>query len=100
MIKCIIPCIYYREIFDKSKNPTCKIICDRNGEELKNSGVSTHFNYLSKNDVSFYHDNGLYVLAYPADRLDVAARLCEYGVNGITSNEGKILKLLASNPQI
>jgi hypothetical protein len=36
MIKCIIPCIYYREIFDKSKNPTCKIICDRNGEELKN----------------------------------------------------------------
>lgn len=71
-----------------------------NGEELKNSGVSTHFNYLSKNDVSFYHDNGLYVLAYPADRLDVAARLCEYGVNGITSNEGKILKLLASNPQI
>ena len=35
MIKCIIPCIYYREIFDKSKNPTCKIICDRSGEELK-----------------------------------------------------------------
>lgn len=33
MIKCIIPCIYYREIFDKSK---CKIICDRSGEELKN----------------------------------------------------------------
>lgn len=66
------------------------------GEKLKNSGVSTHFNYLSRNDVSFYQDKGLYVLAYPADRLDVAAKLCEYGVNGITSNEDRILRLLTA----
>ncbi len=36
MIKCIVPCIFYREIFDKTQNPTCKIICDRSGKELKN----------------------------------------------------------------
>jgi len=37
MNKCQTPCIYYSEIFDKSKKPMVKTICDyRDGEEIKN----------------------------------------------------------------
>ncbi len=37
MIKCITPCIYYREILNRSKKPSYKIICDyKEGEEIKN----------------------------------------------------------------
>lgn len=37
MIKCTTPCIYYREIMDKTKQPRYKIVCEyRDGEEIKN----------------------------------------------------------------
>jgi hypothetical protein len=35
--KCKTPCVFYREIIDKSKKPTYKTVCDyRDGEEIKN----------------------------------------------------------------
>jgi len=37
MNKCYIPCIYYHEVYDKSKTPTVKITCDiKDGQEIKN----------------------------------------------------------------
>ncbi len=72
---------FERRIFDK--------------ELFKNSGVSIHFKYLIQDDVKFYQEHGLYVLAYTVDTVDTAANLCKYGVNGITSNNLNILNLIA-----
>ncbi len=67
----------------------------RSGEDFTNCGVSIHYSLLSDSDVKSYQDSQLYVLAYPANRLDVAAQLCEYGVNGITSDREDLLSLIA-----
>ncbi len=34
MHKCFTPCIYYREVYDKTKKPSMKIICDYKDTEI------------------------------------------------------------------
>ena len=69
----------------------------KSGEKITNSGVSARLDLLDKAKVEMYKkEYGLYVLAYPADSYDIAARLCDDGVNGITSNDTEILQLIAA----
>ena len=36
-MQCTTPCIFYREIIDRSKKPSYKTVCDyKDGEEIKN----------------------------------------------------------------
>lgn len=66
MNKCITPCIYYSEIFDKSKTSAVKVICDiREGEEIKNILIQeietcTYFKTykeIQENNKKFYKFN-------------------------------------------
>ena len=41
-MKCTTPCIYYREIVDKSKIPSVRTVCDARDKEIK---------HISKKDI-------------------------------------------------